>query len=374
MPVRGEMLHGPFRIAVASDRPEDFDEIARVLRPAVVPLPERDDVSGSMNDDAMRLTVKPSAHANSFVGELDGRSLPGETIPGITRGLLSRLDEMLLVEERQWPHLHAALIVVQGHGVLIPAKSGSGKSNLAAALCRGNVLVTDELVTVDRLAGELRAVPRPICVKPASQSRIAILAPDEPRPDDDDVWLVPAAALGAMQGSASPPGLVIVPSRDESREGRAVHIDSLSGAEVLEVLIAESFDVDIDPPGRLEALAWLSAQGAGWRVRYGHAVDAVAVIDDLVASWSNARPAPKDWFMVEELKEPPNFLHRHPSVLSVVIDDEAILWRPDTKAVLRLDGAGAAVWEFLDGTRPVPEFVQDFVDDLYAQGMVAGAR
>lgn len=368
-PVSDVLTYGPLCVGVAAQHPGDLEEFARLLRPAVQRVDLGAGTGGTHMEarggrfDASVWLARPDGPTDRLEATLDGHLLAGERIPQVTRNLLSRLDLMVLEHERDFAHLHAGLVIVAGQGIVIPAVSGAGKSNLVAALAADGVLCTDELVTVDHSLGRLRAAYRPITLKLSSRERGRRLAPQEPAPTDDDPWLLPADAIGAGIASEVVPALIVVPDRTAGIDPPR----RLMPAETLEVLIANTYDVDVSPVARLADLAWLAASVPAWRVPYAEAAEAVSLIHEILTrgdrggvSWSMVPPATGNVAA-----------RRHPDVLGVVVGDGAILWHPKAKTVLRLDGAGAAVWEFLDGEQPIPESVEGFVADLTSHGMIA---
>lgn len=68
--------------------------------------------------------------------------------------------------------LHAAALACGNRGILLPGKSGSGKSSLAAWLtAKGCTYLTDELVLLTR-EGYLRAFTRPLTLRPPTMAAL----------------------------------------------------------------------------------------------------------------------------------------------------------------------------------------------------------
>lgn len=75
--------------------------------------------------------------------------------------------------------LHSAVVEKDGRALLLPARPGSGKSTLTAALLhRGFRLLSDEHVLIRPEDGRLVPIPRPIALKNESISIIRELGPD----------------------------------------------------------------------------------------------------------------------------------------------------------------------------------------------------
>ncbi len=54
---------------------------------------------------------------------------------------------------------------------------------------------------------------------------------------------------------------------------------------------------------------------------------------------------------------------QHPDVAARVYEGEAVIVLPIKGEVLVLNGVGSRVWELADGTRSVPQIVQEIVDE-----------
>ena len=356
------LRHGPVEVAVAVDADADLAVVARLTRPM---LAQR---QPALSDDLrlLKLTIRrPYGDDGPVVADLDGDALHGQTIPTIVRSLYGRLTLCVVEAEPEWTHLHAGTVSVAGRGMVIPAASGSGKSNLVAALARGHEVLTDELVAYDPETDLLRASNRPVCVKSPSHDRVARLAPHEPRPDGIDPWFLPARALGGAFQSVAVPWMIVFPVRGMGE----MRLERVSPSETLETLIAHGFDITVVPERSLTDLATLSSVAPAWRLVYEEAVEAAEYLVAELAGLT-ARPNPVAWFAVPGGTRVGPEPCRHPASLGVVIGDGAVIWRPDTQVLIRLDGAGAAVWDHLDGRTPVPNQVADFVEQLVDHGLV----
>jgi hypothetical protein len=142
-----------------------------------------------------------------------------------------------------WLGLHAAAIAVAGHGLLLPGASGSGKTTtFRAAADAGLDLLSDDLVWLreEGRAFTVHALQRGVPSEPV------------PAPTVDQVAL---AAVVCPSISASGPS----------------HLEPLSSAEVVAVLVAESGFLS---PGatageRFRGLVRLAARVPGYRLHAG---------------------------------------------------------------------------------------------------------
>lgn len=116
--------------------------------------------------------------------------------------------------------LHSAVLERDGHALLMPAPTGSGKSTLCAALAwRGWRLMSDEMALFSLENGRLLANPRPVSLKNKAVEIIAAFEPracltrvyrDTPKGDVAYMRAPPAAVARAQE--AAVPALVIAPT------------------------------------------------------------------------------------------------------------------------------------------------------------------
>ena len=116
--------------------------------------------------------------------------------------------------------LHSAVLERDGHSLLMPAPTGSGKSTLCAALAwRGWRLLSDEMALFSLEDGCLLANPRPVSLK---NKAVEVIAAFEPRacltrvfrgtPKGDVAYMrAPPGAVARSQETAAP-ALVIAPA------------------------------------------------------------------------------------------------------------------------------------------------------------------
>jgi HprK-related kinase A len=89
------------------------------------------------------------------------------------------LNWCVAMTAHQYLMLHAAVLERDGLAVLLPAKPGTGKSTLCAALAhRGWRLLSDEMALVRPADGLLDPLPRPIGLKNESIPVLRAFAPD----------------------------------------------------------------------------------------------------------------------------------------------------------------------------------------------------
>jgi hypothetical protein len=141
-------------------------------------------------------------------------------------------------------HLHAGAVVKNGTLVLLPARSGSGKTSLTARLvATGCEYFTDEVVLLERGTDRIRPVPVSLCVK---ESGIDLLKPHFPglpelpthdRQDRMAVrYLPPPVRSLPEENRSEPPALLVFPGYVE---GAPTALRPLSAAEAFGRLLDE---------------------------------------------------------------------------------------------------------------------------------------
>lgn len=129
----------------------------------------------------------------------------------VLRGAIRQHDHIL--------HLHAGAVSRDGHLVLMPAGSGSGKTSLTARLiAAGCEYFSDETVLLERGTGWVRPVPLSLCIK---ESGVALLndyfpglaeLPSHLREDGELVrYLPPPKSSLPADVSARPAKLLVFP-------------------------------------------------------------------------------------------------------------------------------------------------------------------
>lgn len=280
------------------------------------------------------------------------RRLGGTLLPHVTRAVLDA--------EAAWPHLHASAAVVGGRAVVLSGRSGSGKTVLAAQLAKDGGIVTDEMLAVDRAAGVVRSVGRPLSIVDPRGGPLEPLIRELDQVPHERDWWAPPAALGLEAVEAALPGVVLVIDR---RPGPPV-LAPLDRATTLASLLENSFDAPRRPQRLLLDLAWLVTSTSTLRASYEEAIDLVPLVESAVADIERSGE-------VEPV--PPatgRGRRRHHQVASVVVDGRAVLYDRRDRRIVRLDPAATNLWTALDGHRSPPGDAEGFIEDLIGARLV----
>lgn len=349
------LRYGPVAASVVLEGDLTLDD------PDLAGLPGRMEAPTAASSEARELRFRRVAEGIEVgSGDSTAAAVPA---PAVAGPVLAQLTRWLLADEEHWPHLHAAAFSLHGRAVVVAGTSGTGKTTLAvSAATTGAPVLNDEIVAVDREAGLVRAVARPLSVKPTGRSWIAD-ATDLVPPGVDQVWWVDVEAIGGRPSDAAPPGIVLLAER---RPGLAT-CRTVSRSTAVVHLIDHAFDVTVDPAGRLRDLAWLAASSQCVRLGYDDPTDALAALDGVASR-------PVEPGTVEALvdQEPTGAWMRARTVHSVVIDDRAVLHDERTGRVVALDVRGTALW------RAIGEGAEDprdrpFLDELVELGLLERA-
>lgn len=174
---------------------------------------------------------------------------------------------------------HAGAISVDGVGVLLPARSGGGKSTLTAALVQsGAGYLSDEVAPVE--GHTILAFPRPLGLKSPSVPLLGDLA------DKVDESPLADVALGQVivdpddlrpesVSAPTPLSLVVFPSYEP---GASTTVEELSRAEGTIELLRNCFTFERLGSLGLKATAAAAVQARFYRLRTGDLAEAVTAV------------------------------------------------------------------------------------------------
>jgi hypothetical protein len=275
--------------------------------------------------------------------------------------------------------LHAgACADASGRAVVVHGGSGAGKTTLTAQLAMsGLAYLTDETVCLDPVSLAIEPFPKPLTVKPGSQSVLSMLAPSgseagEQVDQRSGNWQVPASVLVAhgAAGGGLPrgvrPAVIVFPDFDASLS--EVAVAPVSRARAAYLLGEQSSALWAVAPRPLGALTRLVSAVPAYRVSYGvGSAGASLVASELLPARDQLDPA-----SVAASEGAPAAVDASVAVGPrwrdgldwVVMDGETVLF--DGAHLHHLDASGTAVWVRLDGTRDVGAVASEIATDYGA--------
>lgn len=358
--------HASFVVACPTRAVRDTVESAFVDLPrgeagsaAVIRLQAEDDGTLSVLVDGQRQTTAQSP--NQALGSL---------VTAVTRLALDADPERL--------HLHCAAVARDDRGVLITARSGTGKTTLSAKLLtEGWSYGSDESVALCPDSSVVAAFPKPLMIKDGAGSPVREMAPLRVvlDPEDDCIWTVPASAIGAACVDAIEPRCIVVLTPDPRHPGRGPSQPTpIHPTDAVVAMMEQTMDAGRFGARAVVALARIAAGSHCVQMQVGPLGDAVASLEQLV------REAPSAHLLRALHPEPLVGLPWHVAehARSVLIGDRVVIHDTRGGAVSALDEAGTALWLTLLGDPPAgwgPDVLQNaamrgFVEQLIALGFV----
>lgn len=185
--------------------------------------------------------------------------------------------------------LHSAVALADtGKALLLPGRSGTGKSCLALALARaGLTLLTDETALLDPQDFRVRGMPIACCVKSGGWEWIEPLypalatRPEHLRVDGKRVRYLPEASVDAA-AHAWPVGQIVFPHFAQDAQTR---LEPLGLADSLGRLLESctAWRIHLTPAFVDALIAWIETVDC-YAIRYGSSVEAASILADLLAS------------------------------------------------------------------------------------------
>lgn len=192
--------------------------------------------------------------------------------------------------------LHSAVLERDGHALLMPAPTGSGKSTLCAALAwRGWRLLSDEMTLFSLEDGRLLANPRPVSLKNKS---VGVIAAFEPRacltrvyrgtPKGDVAYMrAPPGAVARAQDTAVP-ALVIAPAY---AAGSPAILKPLTKVEAFRLLTDNAVNYSsLLKPG-FDVVTGLAENCACYTLTYSDLAEAIELINNVQSKLPSRRAA-----------------------------------------------------------------------------------
>ena len=174
-----------------------------------------------------------------------GRALWAASVPAMARSLVWLLNAIALAAPAPDVHVHAAVASLGGRAVILPGRSGAGKTTLVAAMALdGWSYLSDEVAAFDVHHDLVHPYPRPLALEQGSWA----LVPDALGrwPDDvpelvTDLGLVLPATLGPAGPPVAARPVAIVFA--EVIAGAVTALEPLTRAEAIERLVGLAFNL-----------------------------------------------------------------------------------------------------------------------------------
>jgi hypothetical protein len=206
-------------------------------------------------------------------------------IGDITRKSVEQLQGYLAI--------HAGVVAVDGHAVILPARPDSGKTTTVAGLTRaGFSYLTEEVALLDIRTGIVDPFPRPLMMESSSVDVLGDLRAELPEPYEEfrrQLYHVAPDDLRARSiGGPSVVSFVVVPCY---ARGAVTKLVPMTKAETLVALAKNSFNFRVLGSVGLSLLEGVARRAPGYRLEIGDLPSAVRLIEELVRDGGASFPA-----------------------------------------------------------------------------------
>jgi hypothetical protein len=244
------VLGSTIRVAAA---PAVVLELSRLWQAAIVPAADdaTDSVPLSMEDGGSQEPV-------SGAEELSVR---------INAAALSRVHGLIV---------HAGVVSAPGGVIVIPGRSGQGKSTVTAACVqRGLRYVSDEALVLDWETGRVQAYPKPLGLSPASQQMLGL--DGAAAAQEEEKASIPAESLGAVDlRPGAVRDIVVIARTDGESELRGVH-----RSQAITELMPRCVNHYERPEQTFDLLCALARSARTWELSYRSPQQAAELISAL---------------------------------------------------------------------------------------------
>lgn len=182
----------------------------------------------------------------TWVAYADGeRTVSAPSVPALARSLVWQLNRLALAAPTDDVLVHAAVAAIGDRAVVLPGRSGAGKTTLVAALAlAGWTYLSDEVAALGPGGAIVRPYPRPLALEPGSWGLVPDAVdrwPAEVPSMVTDIRLVLPSSLGtARPPRPAAPVAVVFP---EVVAGARTALEPLGRAAALERLLPLTFNL-----------------------------------------------------------------------------------------------------------------------------------
>lgn len=212
------------------------------------------------------------------------RSLWAPSVPGLARSLVWLLNALALNAPSPDVHVHAAVASLDGRAVILPGRSGAGKTTLVAALAlAGWVYLSDEVAALDLHHAVVRPYPRPLALEEGSWGLFPGAGDrwpaDVPELVTDLRLLLPVTLGTSAPPEVARPIAIVFP---DVQPGATTALVPMGRAEALERLVALTFNLRALGAAGFEGLARVVGRASCRRLVLDGVTAAPALLTDLV--------------------------------------------------------------------------------------------
>lgn len=274
--------------------------------------------------------------------------------------------------------LHAAALEMAGRLVVFPNLRRAGKSTLSSALARaGHPLFSDDVLplsfTRDTLAWGLAMgiaprlrLPLPDAIDPQFRDWVATVAGPKNR-QYQYLRLPEQTAHGVVRPLGA---FVLLARRDEPVLPR---LEPVSPDAAMDALLHQNFTRDRHSGDVLQAMAGILAWCPVYRLTYSDLTGAVACLEQAFAAWPDAVPeertSPDLRFRLAELcargpkeADTQGQVRQRPGTIAAEIGGTLYLADAEGRAIHRMDGLAALIWEMLADPATPEEIAADLAE------------
>lgn len=219
------------------------------------------------SDDLVKIeyTIAPNSNNNSYIGLRNHRQITtAPTFISVLQEVITDLQVMVARKIKDRVFIHAAVVALDGKAIILPGKSGVGKSTIASALIRsGAHYLSDEFALIDPL-GMVHPYARNLAIK---------------SPDFGVKRLSPEALGGVtFQGAAAPAAIVF---SHYNPKGDNV-LKTLSRSELILTILPHCLGIRSQVSETLSSLEALSKRAKGYFVERNEADEFARKLLDLL--------------------------------------------------------------------------------------------
>ncbi len=281
--------------------------------------------------------------------------------------LVAELYRAYLADHPELLCLHGGAVELGGRLVVFPSQYRAGKSLLGACFAAaGGRLFADDVLPIGREHGSEQGLAAGVA------PRLRLPLPDDLGPgaqrffdrrrgpaSERYLYLELERAELAPRGARAPIGAFVLLQREA---GARATLSPIGDGEVLRQVVWQNFARETDAAGILGRLHAIVGAAGCFRLRYGRAEDAVALLRESFADWepslNSAKGSRRQVAAEIEAALPAGSFRQRPGVAETLVDGEGFLTDPDGVAIHHLNPLAQALWRLLAEPMTVADLVE----------------